>query len=95
VGEGGELFFVRVSGESMRPTLWDGDYLLVRRQAAVENGAIAVVLIEGEVAVKRAVHTGHRLTLKPDNEAFPLLSVNLRQRPVQILGKVIGVYRRL
>jgi repressor LexA len=93
--KGEELFFVRVRGESMVPTLWEGDYLLVRRQEAVENEAIAVALIEGEVVVKRVVRTGHHLTLKPDNDAFPLLTVNLKQQTVQILGKAVGVYRKL
>jgi repressor LexA len=93
--KGEELFCVRVRGQSMLPTLCEGDYLLVRRQAVVDNGAIAVVLMEGEVVVKRVVHTGHRLTLQSDNDAFPPLTVHLRQRPVQILGKAIGVYRQL
>jgi repressor LexA len=93
VGE--ELFFVRVSGESMVPTLCDGDYLLVRRQATVENGAIAVALIEGEVMAKRVALTGHYLTLKSANDAFPSLTINLRRRPVQILGKAIGLYRKV
>jgi len=93
--KGEELFFVRVRGESMMPTLWDGDYLLMRRQAAVENEAIAVALIEGEVVVKRVVRTGHHLTLKPDNDAFPTRTVNLKQQTVQILGKAVGVYRKL
>jgi repressor LexA len=93
--KGEELFFLRVRGESMVPTLWEGDYLLVRRQTNVENEAIAVALMEGEVVVKRPVRTGHHLTLKPDNDAFPLLTVNLKQQPVQILGKAVGVYRKL
>jgi repressor LexA len=93
--KGEDLFFVRVRGDSMVPTLWEGDYLLVRRQPAVENKAIAVALIEGEVVVKRVVRTGHHLTLKPDNDAFPSLTVNLKQQPVQILGKAVGVYRKL
>lgn len=92
-GEG--LFFLRVTGSSMVPTLCDGDYLLVRRQAAVEDGAIAVALLEGEMTVKRVVLAGHCLTLQPDNDAFPSLRVDIRQRPVQILGKAIGVYHRL
>jgi SOS-response transcriptional repressor LexA len=79
----------------MMPTLWDGDYLLIRRQAAVENDAIAVALIEGEVVVKRVVRTGHHLTLKPDNDAFPTRTVNLQQQTVQIVGKAVGVYRKL
>ena len=93
--KGEELFCVRVKGESMMPTLWDGDYLLIRRQATVENDAIAVALTEGEVVVKRVVRTGHHLTLKPDNDAFPTRTVNLKQQTVQILGKAVGVYRKL
>jgi repressor LexA len=93
--KGEELFFVRVRGESMVPTLWHGDYLLVQRQPTVENGAIAIALIAGEVTVKRAVRTGRRLTLKPDNDAFPPLIVQLQQQTVQILGKAVGVYRKL
>ena len=93
--KGEELFIVRVRGDSMVPTLWDGDYLLVRRQASVENEAIAVALMEGEVVVKRVVRMGHYLTLKPDNGALPPLTVNLKQQTVQILGKAVGVYRKL
>jgi repressor LexA len=93
--KGEELFFVRVRGDSMLPTLWEGDYLLVGRQPAVENKAIAVALIEGEVVVKRVVRTGHHLTLKPDNDTFPPLTVNLKRQTVQILGKAVGVYRKL
>jgi repressor LexA len=93
--KGEDLFFVRVKGESMVPTLRDGDYLLIRRQAAVENDAIAVILIEGEVVVKRGVRTGHYLTLQPDNDAFPTRTVNLKQQTVQILGRAVGIYRKL
>jgi repressor LexA len=93
--KGEELFIVRVRGNSMVATLWEGDYLLVRRQPAVENEAIAVALIAGEVVVKRVVRTGHHLTLKPDNDAFPTRTVNLKQQTVQILGKAVGVYRKL
>lgn len=78
----------------MVPTLCEGDYLLVRRQESVENGAIAVILVEGEVTVKRALLSRHSLTLEPDNDAFPSLTVNLRPQTVQILGKAIGVYRK-
>jgi repressor LexA len=93
--KGEELFCVRVKGESMMPTLWDGDYLLMRRQATVEHDAIAVALIEGEVVVKRVLRTGYHLALKPDNAAFPTRTVNLKQEMVQILGKAVGVYRKL
>jgi hypothetical protein len=42
--EGEELFFLRVRGESLVPTSHERDYLLVRQQASVENGATAVAL---------------------------------------------------
>jgi repressor LexA len=93
--KGEELFVVRVRGDSTVPTLWEGDYLLVRRQPAAEDEALAVALIEGEVVVKRVVRTGHHLTLNPDNNVFPPLTVHLKQQTVQILGKAVGVYRKL
>jgi len=93
--QGEDLFFLRVQGESMVPTLHDGDYLLVRRQERVEHGTIAVALIEGEVTVTRVVPRGHDLILTPDNEAFPVLRVNGRQQTVRILGKAVGLYRKL
>jgi repressor LexA len=93
--KGEDLFFLRVQGEGMVPTLHDGDYLLVRRQESVEHGTIAVALIEGEVTVKRVVPGGHDLILTPDNEAFPVLRVNVRQQTLRILGKAVGLYRKL
>jgi SOS-response transcriptional repressor LexA len=45
--------------------------------------------------VKRVVRTSHHLTLKPDNDAFPTRTVNLQQQTVQILGKAVGVFRKL
>jgi SOS-response transcriptional repressor LexA len=92
--KGEERFCVRVKGESMEPTLWDEDSLLMRRQAAAENDAIAVALMEGEGVVKGIARTGHYLTLKPDHDAFPTRTVNLTQQTVQILGKAVGVYRK-
>jgi SOS-response transcriptional repressor LexA len=42
--KGEELFFVRLQGEGMMPTFWDGDHLPLRRQAAVENGTLTAML---------------------------------------------------
>jgi phage repressor protein C with HTH and peptisase S24 domain len=51
------LRLVRVAGESMRPTLRDGDLLLVRRGARVRAGRLVIVrLPDGVTAVKRATH---------------------------------------
>ncbi len=93
---GGEMFLLRVEGESMVPTLCDGDYILVRCQPAVGDGEIAVALLDGEVTVKRLQTRDGAVVLKPDNEAVePIIVAAGRGANLQILGKVIGVYRRL
>lgn len=93
---GEEMFLLRVDGESMMPTLCNGDYILVRCQPAVGEGEIAVALLDGEVTVKRFYTKGKAVVLKPDNEAVEPIAVAAgRGVQLQILGKVIGVYRRL
>lgn len=93
---GEDLFLLRVAGESMVPTLCDGDYVLVRCQPAVREGEIAVALLDGEVTVKRFHTIGGTVVLKPDNEAVEPITLAAGQGiQLRILGKVIGVYRRL
>jgi len=93
---GEEVFLLRVEGESMVPTLCDGDYILVRCQPAVEEGEIAAALLDGEVTVKRFYTRGAAVVLKPDNDAVEPITVSAGQGvQLRILGKVIGVYRRL
>jgi len=80
--QGADLFFLRVQGESMVPTLHDGDSLLVRRQERVEHGTIAVALMAGEVTVTRVGPRGHALILTPDNiERFPPRRIAVGQSP--------------
>ncbi|MBN1441132.1 MAG: hypothetical protein JXA90_00415 [Planctomycetes bacterium] len=56
-GAGGEIFALRVEGDSMVDVgIFDGDYAIVRRQREVEDGEIAVVLVDGEATLKRWHH---------------------------------------
>jgi repressor LexA len=95
--QGEEVFLLRVSGESMAPLLLPGDLVMVRVQPRVSRGEIAVVLVDEEATVKRVFEEAGGLVLKGDNPEF----VPLRFSPgeaaelVQILGKVVGVYRSL
>jgi repressor LexA len=95
--QGEEVFLLRVSGESMAPLLLPGDLVMVRVQPRVSRGEIAVVLVDEEATVKRVFEEAGGLVLKGDNPDF----VPLRFSPgeagelVQILGKVVGVYRSL
>ncbi|HBG08736.1 MAG: transcriptional repressor LexA [Limnochordia bacterium] len=88
-----DVFMLRVKGDSMVDAgILDGDFVLVNRQETAFNGEIVVALIDGEEAtVKRFFHEGTHIRLQPENAAMDPLIVE----DVRILGKVIGVFRRI
>ena len=87
-----ESFMLTVRGESMiEAGILDGDYILVRQQKTVENGEIAVALIEDEATVKTFYKEKDHIRLQPENSTMdPIIVPNC-----EILGKVIGVFRRI
>ncbi len=95
--QGEEVFLLRVSGESMAPLLLPGDLVMVRVQPRVSRGEIAVVLVDEEATVKRVFEEAGGLVLKGDNPDFAPLRFAPAEAAelVQILGKVVGVYRSL
>lgn len=90
-------FAVRVHGESMIGAgIMDGDYVVVRPQPDAENGQIVAVLIEGEATVKRFYRErGGRIRLQPENPAIEPMFIHPARTSVQILGKVVGLFRKL
>lgn len=88
------LYALKVKGESMLDAhILDGDTVLVRQQTAAEGGDIVVALVEGEATVKRFFQEGGRVRLQPENTAMqPLI---LEHGDVRILGRVVGVLRRI
>ncbi|MFQ5841614.1 MAG: transcriptional repressor LexA [Thermodesulfobacteriota bacterium] len=93
--EGEEVFLLRVKGESMSPYILPGDYVLVRCQPSADNGDVVVALIDDEATVKRFFLKGNEVLLKPGNEAWEAVTVRAGDRGFQILGKVIGIFRRV
>jgi repressor LexA len=93
--EGEEVFMLQVKGESMSPYILPGDYVLVRCQPSADNGDVVVALIDDEATVKRFFLKGGEVLLKPDNEAWEAVAVREGGRSFQILGKVIGIFRRM
>jgi repressor LexA len=90
-------FLLRVRGDSMiNAGILDGDIVVVRRQPDARNGEIVVALAgddetADEATVKRFFRDGGRVRLQPENDALePIFA-----RHVQILGKVVGVFRTL
>ena len=93
----GEEFLLRVKGESMIDAgILDGDIVVVHRQPDARNGEIVVALAgqdesADEATVKRFFREDGRVRLQPENDALEPIYA----RHVQILGKVIGVFRKL
>lgn len=86
----GELFALRVNGESMiEAGIMDGDYVVVCRTSYVENGDIAVVLINDEATVKTFYRENGHFRLQPENKTMkPIITTEL-----YILGKVVACVR--
>ena len=90
------LFVLKVQGDSMVDAgIHPGDYVVVRHEARVAEGEIGVAAVDGEVTVKRLARRGQVLWLHPANEAFRPIAVDLRAQRARILGKVVGVVRRV
>ncbi len=93
---GEEVFLLKVTGESMAPVILPDDLVMVRAQARVARGEIAVVLVDDEATLKRVYEEAGGLVLKGDNPDFTPLRFSAEEAvDVQILGKVVGVYRNL
>ena len=96
-GSGREVFALRVKGESMIDDgVFDGDYLFVKKTPSAEPGEIVVALIEDEATVKRYYPEGDRIRFQPANATMSPIYVQKSQfRSTMILGKVVGVYRKM
>jgi repressor LexA len=92
---GGELFALRVKGDSMvGDHIIDGDVVVVRRQEHVSQGEIAAVLLDDDVTLKRVYRNGGQLELRSSNPAVPPITVKSGQAEPRLLGKAVGVIRK-
>jgi repressor LexA len=92
----GETFALRVRGDSMiEAGIFDGDVVIVRSQPTVQNGEIAVVVIDGEATVKRLYEEPDAWRLEPANAALQSIRVPKSEPAFRIAGKVVGVLRKL
>jgi repressor LexA len=91
----GELFMLRVRGESMiNAGIFDGDFVVVRQQNVAENGDIVVAGIPGEEAtVKTFKKSGKTITLLPSNDTMKPMVFDADD--VVVFGKVVTVMRKL
>lgn len=85
-------FILKVQGESMiNAGINDGDYIIVSKQSIALNGQIVVAMIDGEATVKRFYKEKNYIRLQPENDNMdPIIA-----KDVQIIGKVIGLFRKI
>lgn len=92
-----KIFALRVVGESMIDDgIHDGDFLFVKKQPSARAGEIVIAMIEGEATVKRFFPEGDRIRFQPANARMEPIFVERRTfKQTDILGVVVGVYRRV
>lgn len=90
--DGYNVFMLKVQGESMiNAGILDGDLVLVKEQHLANNGEIVVALLGEEATIKRFFKEKDTIRLQPENQFMePIYS-----KDVSILGKVIGLYRKI
>lgn len=97
IGGHKEVFGLRIVGESMiEDGILDGDYVFVKKTPAARPGEIVVAMIEGEATVKRYYPEGDYVRFQPANSNMQPIIVRLAEfKSVDIIGVVVGVYRKL
>lgn len=85
-------FMLKIRGNSMIDAgIFDGDRVIVMQTNTASNGEIVVALIDDSATVKRFYKENGHYRLQPENSSMEPIIVN----EVQILGKVIGLFRMM
>ena len=90
-GEDGD-YILRVRGESMKDAgILEGDFVVARPTERARDGEIVVAMIGDEATVKRFFREKDQVRLQPENKSMK----PIRTRDVRLLGRVVGVFRRV
>jgi repressor LexA len=94
---GRDVFGLRVTGDSMIDAgILSGDYIFVRKQPTADRGDIVVALIGDEATVKYYYPERDYVRFQPANSRMaPILVRAVDFKSTMLLGKVVGIYRRL
>lgn len=97
LGGNQDVFALRIVGESMiEDGIFDGDYVFVRKTPSAKSGDIVVAMIEEEATVKRYYPEQDQIRFEPANSNMqPIVVRKSDFRSVDLLGVVVGVYRKL
>nr|WP_314465297.1 transcriptional repressor LexA [uncultured Clostridium sp.] len=85
-----ETFMLKVRGNSMiNANILEGDQIIVEHCPTAQNGEIVVALVDDSATVKRFFKENGHYRLQPENDSMDPIIVD----HVEILGKVIGLFR--
>ena len=90
------VFLLKVEGDSMIDAhIQDGDFALVKPQRDADNGEIVVALIEDEATIKRIFKRRELVRLEPANPKMEPIVIKKGEKNIAVVGKVIGIFRKL
>ena len=90
-GEDGD-YILRVKGDSMVGAgILEDDFVVVRPAQVADDGEIVVAMIDDEATVKSFYKEKDKVRLEPANKAYK----PIRTTDVQLLGRVVGVFRKV
>jgi repressor LexA len=97
IGGQRDVFGLRIRGESMIDAgIHDGDYVFVKKQLEASRGQIVIALVGDEATCKYFFPERDHIRLEPANQNMgPILVPKTDWRDTQLLGVVVGVYRKL
>ena len=94
----GEFFGLQIHGDSMTPSICDGDIVIVKQQNDAESGDIVIATINGDEATcKRLRKYKDGIELISNNPSYSPFEFNnqeIEEKPVRIIGKVVELRRK-
>lgn len=93
-GNTGDVFFLKVKGESMiEEGIMPGDLVMIESASVVANGELAAVMLEDEATVKRFYKRGTQIILEPANKDYEPIVVDPSETQCSIVGRVVALLR--
>lgn len=94
----GEFFGLKIKGDSMTPTICDGDIVIVRRQDDAESGDIVIATVNGDEATCKRLRKYKEgielISVNPSYGTFEFSNEEISEKPVKIIGKVVESRRK-
>lgn len=91
----GDFFALKVKGDSMAPSIIEGDFVIVKKQDDFENGDIVVAIINGdEATIKKAKKSENSILLQPFNNNYePAIFTYEEMKTVPVI--IVGIVKKL